>query len=49
MVSGATVVDTTTHDLPIIKKFFMTVGKDVDIDFHLSFDLPPELRLSVVP
>jgi polyisoprenoid-binding protein YceI len=49
VVTGTTKVDTASHDLPIVKKLFMTVGKDVDIDFHLAFDLPPELRLSVVP
>ena len=43
-VTGKTKVDTASHGLPIIKKFFMTVGKDVDVDFHLAFDLPKGLQ-----
>jgi len=48
-VTGTTQVDTTTHDLPIIKQYFMTVDKDVDIDFHLVFDLPPNLQVAAKP
>ena len=44
VVTGKTKVDTASHGLPIIKKFFMTVGKDVDVDFHLAFDLPSNLQ-----
>ena len=43
VVAGKTKVDTASYGLPIIKKFFMTVGKDVDVDFHLAFDLPKSL------
>jgi hypothetical protein len=42
VVTGTTQIDTTAHDLPIIKQYFMTVDKEVDIDFHLVFDLPLE-------
>jgi polyisoprenoid-binding protein YceI len=44
VVTGKTRVDTTAHGLPIIKQYFMTVDKEVDIDFHLVFDLPPDLQ-----
>ena len=48
VVAGKTKVDTASHGLPIIKKYFMTVGKDVDIDFHLAFDLPKGLQWPAV-
>jgi len=49
VVTGTTQVDTTAHGLPIIKQYFMTVDKDVDIDFHLVFDLPPNLQVVAKP
>jgi polyisoprenoid-binding protein YceI len=44
VVTGTTQVDTSEHGLPIIKQYFMTVDKEVQIDFHLVFDLPPTLQ-----
>jgi polyisoprenoid-binding protein YceI len=49
VVAGTTRVDTTGYGLPIIKQFFLTVGKEVDIGFHLVFDLPPGLRMHPSP
>lgn len=49
VVTGTTSVDTAAHGLPIIQQFFMTVGKDVDIKFHLVFDLPPNLQIAAKP
>lgn len=49
VVTGITQVDTADHGLPIIKQYFMTVDKDVDIDFHLVFDLPPNLQVAAKP
>jgi hypothetical protein len=45
VVTGSTQIDTADHGLPIIKQFFMSVDKEVDIVFHLVFDLPPELQI----
>ena len=49
VVTGTTSVDTTAHGLPIVQQFFMTVSKDVDIEFHLVFDLPPHLQVAAKP
>lgn len=49
MVTGTTGIDTAAHGLPIIKQYFMTVDKEVDIAFHLVFDLPPALQLATKP
>jgi len=49
VVAGATQVDTADHGLPIIKQFFMTVDKKVDVNFHLAFELPPNLRIVAKP
>jgi polyisoprenoid-binding protein YceI len=46
VVTGTTSVDTLDHGLPIVRQLFMTVGKDVDVAFHLVFDLPPDLQLT---
>jgi hypothetical protein len=40
VVTGAAQIDTTAYGLPIVRQFFLTVDKDVDITFHLVFDLP---------
>ena len=42
IVDGKTQIDTAAHGLPEVKTLFLTVGKDVDITFHLAFDLPAE-------
>ncbi len=47
VVTGATQIDTAEHGLPIIKQYFMSVDKEVDVAFHLVFDLPPELQFPV--
>jgi hypothetical protein len=49
VVTGTTQVDTVDHGLPIIKQYFMTVDKEVDIDFYLVFDLPPNLQVPTKP
>jgi len=49
VVTGTTSIDTTAHGLPIIKQFFMTVDKDVDVSFHLVFDLPSNSPAPVKP
>jgi polyisoprenoid-binding protein YceI len=49
VVTGVTQIDTAEHGLPIIKQYFMTVDKEVDIAFRLVFDLPPELQISAAP
>jgi polyisoprenoid-binding protein YceI len=49
VITGKTQVDTAGHGLPIIKQYFMTVDKGVDIDFHLVFDLPPDLQAPAQP
>jgi len=49
VVTGTTSVNTLDHGLPIIQQFFMTVDKDVDVSFHLVFDLPPNLPTPVKP
>jgi polyisoprenoid-binding protein YceI len=49
VVTGTTQVDTADHGLPIIQQYFMTVDKDVDIDFRLVFDLPPNLQVAAKP
>lgn len=41
IVEGATTLDTTQFGLPIISQFFLTVDRNVDVSFHLVFDLPP--------
>jgi polyisoprenoid-binding protein YceI len=40
IVEGTTTIDTTAYGLPIVRQFFLTVDKQVDIAFHLVFDLP---------
>jgi polyisoprenoid-binding protein YceI len=45
MVTGITEIDTADHGLPIIKQFFMTVDRLVDVAFRLVFDLPAELQI----
>jgi polyisoprenoid-binding protein YceI len=40
IVEGTTKIDTTEYGLPIIKQFFLTVDQNVDVRFHLVFDLP---------
>ena len=45
MVTGTAEIDTAAHGLPIIKQFFMTVDKLVDVAFRLVFDLPLELQI----
>lgn len=47
VATGSTQINTADHGLPIIEQFFMTVDKDVDIVFHLVFDLPSNLQTSV--
>jgi len=47
VVTGTTQIDTTDYGLPIIKQFFMSVDKQVDVAFRLVFDLPPELQIPV--
>ena len=42
IVTGNTKIDTVEHGLPIIRQLFMTVGKDVDVAFHLVFELPTD-------
>jgi polyisoprenoid-binding protein YceI len=49
IVVGTTKVNTESHGLPIIKKFFMTVDKNVDVEFHLAFDLPRNLQWAAAP
>ncbi len=49
VVTGTTSVDTAAHGLPIIQQFFMTVDKEVDIDFHLVFGLSPNLQVAAKP
>ena len=49
VVNGATQVNTADHGLPIIKQYFMTVDKAVDVSFHLVFNLPPNLQISAAP
>jgi polyisoprenoid-binding protein YceI len=41
IVDGTTTLDTTQFGLPIISQFFLTVDRNVDVSFHLVFDLPP--------
>ena len=40
IVEGTATIDTTAYGLPIVRQFFLTVDKQVDIAFHLVFDLP---------
>jgi polyisoprenoid-binding protein YceI len=40
VIDGATTIDTTQYGLPIISQFLLTVSKNVDVKFHLVFDLP---------
>jgi polyisoprenoid-binding protein YceI len=40
IVTGTTTIDTTAYGLPIVKQFFLTVDKNVDVAFHLEFVLP---------
>ena len=40
MVEGTATVNTVDHGLPIVQKFFLTVDKNVDVAFHLVFELP---------
>lgn len=40
IVDGTAAIDTTDHGLPIVKQLFLTVDKNVDIAFHLVFELP---------
>jgi len=45
VITGSFKIDTTAYKLPIIKQFFMTVDKDVDVVFQLKFDLPRDLQI----
>ncbi len=49
IVTGTAKIDTLDYGLPIIKQFFMTVDKQVDVTFRLVFDLPPELHVPAAP
>ena len=49
VVTGATQVDTADHGLPIIKQYFMTVDKGVDVNFRLVFDLSQDPQISAGP
>jgi polyisoprenoid-binding protein YceI len=42
VIEGTTTIDTTAYGLPIIKQMFMTVDRNVDVSFHLVFDLPAD-------
>jgi polyisoprenoid-binding protein YceI len=42
VVTGKTNINTVDHGLPIVQQLFMTVDKEVDIDFYLVFKLPPD-------
>jgi polyisoprenoid-binding protein YceI len=44
VVEGTTKIDTTEYGLPIIKQFFLTVDPNVDVKFHLVFNLPAGAR-----
>ncbi len=44
IVTGTAKINTPDYGLPEIRQFFMTVDPQVDIEFRLVFDLPPELR-----
>lgn len=48
-VTGATKIDTLAYNLPIVKQLFLTVDKDVDVRFHLVFDLPLNLSRPAFP
>ncbi len=39
-VEGIATIDTVDHGLPIVKQLFMTVDKNVDVAFHLVFNVP---------
>jgi polyisoprenoid-binding protein YceI len=45
IADGTARIDTVDHGLPEVKAFFMTVDRNVDITFHLVFDLPKEAGL----
>jgi hypothetical protein len=49
VVDGKTTIDTTQFGLPIITQFVLTVDKNVDVAFHLVFDLPPGMQSSRAP
>ena len=40
IIEGAAQINTADHGLPEVRTLFMTVDKQVDIAFHLVFDLP---------
>jgi polyisoprenoid-binding protein YceI len=40
VVDGTTQIDTEDHGLPVVRTLFLTVDKQVDIAFHLVFELP---------
>jgi polyisoprenoid-binding protein YceI len=40
IIEGTARIDTTQFGLPVIQQFFLTVDKNVDVAFHLVFDLP---------
>lgn len=40
VVEGTTQIDTEDHGLPVVRTLFLTVDKQVDIAFHLVFELP---------
>jgi len=44
IIEGKTKIDTTAYGLPIIQQFFLTVDKNVDVTFHLVFDVPAGTR-----
>jgi polyisoprenoid-binding protein YceI len=43
VATGTTQIDTAEHGLPEVRTLFLTVSKQVDIAFHLVFDLPYNL------
>ena len=40
VIEGTAQIDTTDHGLPVVRTLFLTVDKQVDIAFHLVFEVP---------
>jgi polyisoprenoid-binding protein YceI len=40
IVEGTAQIDTTAYGLPVVRTLFLTVDKQVDIAFHLEFEIP---------
>ncbi len=40
IIEGTTQIDTADHGLPEVRTLFLTVDKNVDVAFHLVFELP---------